>query len=304
MEDVLMRNEKMEQEKEANMKRLLMILLVLILVACSAGQTRLAVVANTYDFESGYGALYPNTLTGTIAIVSPFSATGLHSVKNTITGGTNGYSRVVLDGSWANGTNIYYAGYFFLDPTFYANLQGESCIMRWDNYTSYLSNGDIGGLCINPTTKLAFVKRGVYTQAQDILISNITIMTGVWHYIQIHQLLSGTSNGVTEMWLDGALVGSAYRQSTNGRVVNDMRWGIVSIDGGKQTLPLTMWIDDVCMSTSPCSSIPITPTPTVQVPTLTPTPTRVPTITPAPVYNIYLNGTPFYCAKPCTITIP
>jgi hypothetical protein len=102
--------------------------------------------------------------------------------------------------------------------------------MRWDNYKTYGSTGDVGGLSIEAGRLNVIQSR--YGSAERKLISGVAIPQGRWFWVELHQRLSGTDGqALTELYLDGAKVGSSTAANSAGRVINHLRYGVVNVAG-------------------------------------------------------------------------
>ena len=94
----------------------------------------------------------------------------------------------------------------------------------------------------------------------------------------------GTSGALSEVYLDGALVGSSTAANTAGRTIERIRYGLVAQGGSSQTKALTLYFDRARVGTSaigpsarrrhPC---PPEPEPRAPSPSTAPSPTPAPT---------------------------
>ena len=61
----------------------------------------------------------------------------------------------------------------------------------------------------------------------------------------MHQVRSSQSgSALSELYVDGKLVGKSTAPNTYGRPATRVRFGIVAIAAGAQTKPLGLWFDD------------------------------------------------------------
>jgi hypothetical protein len=220
-----------------------------------------AATTSTAGFETGdLSEIIPNTANGTVVNSGERAAAGSRSMRATyLGGGGNGFARANFELGWPGGSDITYSGSFFLPDGFKNAMQGQVGLMRWDNYTTYQSAGDVGGIVMYGNDKQARLIRGTYSGSQSEVSGPFNVPENRWFTLTVRQRIS-TSNPISEIWLDGARIASTTAQNSMGRAVDMMRFGIVSMAPGAQTNPLTLWADQ--LSIGPTGSTPPPPPPT------------------------------------------
>lgn len=254
-------------------------------------------------FESGGFSEFTQTgvTTGSLNVVSDRAYEGSRSAKATYSGGgANGYSRTIQFVNWTSSEDVWYGAAFYL-PTGYKNsLQGASDIMRWDNYGTYASGADYGGVMIHSDDR-ARVMLGKYTSDPfQTVVPAFDLPEGRWFYLEVHQKFSTTpGNALTEVFIDGQKIAGSTAQNTFGRGADRIRTGIVSITEGKQINPVNLWFDRVSVSTSQRGPIGGATTPPPTTTTTTPTTT---TTTPTTTTTTSTTGSTTTTPPPTTTT--
>jgi hypothetical protein len=222
-------------------------------------------------------------LNATVSATSERAYDGSYAVKSVYGGGgVNAYARGHWDVSWQTGNDVWYGAAYYLPTGFKAAMQNEVALMRWDNWPSYQDgSGDIGGIVIWGSDKRARLKLGTYSgSTEKVLAGPFDVPEGRWFWLEVHQKL-GTSGALSEVYLDGALVGSSTAANTNGRTIERIRYGLVAQGGSSQTNPLTLYFDRARVSTSATGPLGTAPVPAPSPGTGTGT-GSTPSPTPAP----------------------
>jgi hypothetical protein len=159
-------------------------------------------------------------------------------------GGENGYSRAIWNVRWESGEDVWFAAAYYLPVGFHSKVQGQVDLLRWDNWASRPSDTDWGGVSISALDRRARLLRfGSGRRAKDTLVGPLDLPEGRWFTLEVHQRLSAGSDALSELYVDGALVGSSGQPNTYGRGIERIRYGIVGIDAGAQREPLDLWFD-------------------------------------------------------------
>lgn len=214
---------------------------------------------------------------------------GAYSAKSVYGGGgLNAYARGHFDVDWQSGDDVWYGAAYYLPTGFKAAMQNEVALMRWDNWPSYQDgSGDIGGIVIWGSDKKARLKLGTYAgSTEKIIVGPFDVPEGRWFWIEVHQKL-GTSGALSEVYLDGALIGRSTAANTAGRTIERIRYGLVAQGGSSQTKALELFFDRAHVDTSqlgPIGGATPAPEPT-PAPSPSPSPTPEPSPAPAPAPN-------------------
>jgi Bacterial Ig domain/Polysaccharide lyase len=201
---------------------------------------------NFSEFNDG-----PNASNATIAVVNDKGYDDAHSAfVNYPGGGVNAYARVIQDVAWNAGDDVWYGAAYYLPSGFKAAMQQEVALQRWDNYSSYGPDADIGGIVIWGSDKLARLKICKYSSSiETLLTSGFSVPEGRWFWLEVHQRLSATSgSALNEVYLDGARVASSTTANFD-RPIEKLRTGLVAQGAIAQTNPLTLWFDRVSIAT-------------------------------------------------------
>jgi hypothetical protein len=254
------------------------------LLAPAAAQA--TVVERTASLSAGALSEFSQAtaLNATVGATTARAYDGSYSVRSNYPGGgLNAYARGHWDVSWQTGDDVWYGAAFYLPTGFKAAMQNEVALMRWDNWPSYQDgSGDIGGIVIWGSDKKARLKLGTYAgSTEKVLVGPFDVPEGRWFWIEVHQKL-GTSGALSEVFLDGGLVGRTTAANTAGRTIERIRYGLVAQGGSSQTKALELFFDRARVGASqlgPIGGVTPTPEPT---PTPTPSPSPSPSPTPAP----------------------
>jgi hypothetical protein len=194
----------------------------------------------------GTGVPDPTTLnvTSAQAYDGTYSAAA-HSAANAIS--ANKYSRTIFHNlGWAAGTDVWYGCAFNLPAGFYAKQQGQIDLMRWDNWSDDPTTTDRGGIVIYgpPATGKAYLIRARLGGGGSELVGPFSISEGRWHWLEVHQRFSaGHTSDLSEVYLDGNLVGASSAPNWNDRRITSIRFGIVALNDGTQTNPVDLSFD-------------------------------------------------------------
>jgi hypothetical protein len=152
--------------------------------------------------------------------------------------------------SWRPGSNVWYGAAFFLPTNLYRRLQGWMDILRWDNWGLAQSTQDQGGVTLTHDTRRLLVQRRNVPAAESVTLIDVAAPSlGTWHWLEVHQRFSRTPElALTELWVDGARVGSSTVGNINGRPITALRVGIVATNDRMQRNPLQVWFDRVSIS--------------------------------------------------------
>lgn len=227
-------------------------LLLPVLAAWSAPASA-SVTARFAGAEAGVAADFDqvNEVGGTVRADASRAFSGAFGMRVQYDGGTqNAYQRGIWHTDLRDGDDLWYSAAFYFPVGFKAQMQGEVDVLRWDNWVSHPSDTDWGGLVIYGSDKRMRLMRfnGAGT-GTTMLVGPFDVPEGRWVRLEVHQRL-GTSNALSEVFMDGALVGRSTAANTYGRTIERLRVGIVAIDAGRQTNPLALWVDDARISTA------------------------------------------------------
>jgi Bacterial Ig domain len=140
----------------------------------------------------------------------------------------NQFQRVWYDVNWGPGADVWY-GLALKVPRL-----ADWCWwrpVRWDNHKTYAGAGDVGGVRIE-AGKL-YLDAGSYGQRTRTLIGPIDIPEGRWFWLEVHQRFSDRPNvALSELFVDGGPVGTSTQPNSNGRVINHLRFGNVTLASG------------------------------------------------------------------------
>jgi hypothetical protein len=191
---------------------------------------------------------------GNVEIVSDRAADGIRSVHAWTPANAPSqtkYARGIFNLNWDTGTDIWYSVSIYLPIGFYAAQQGQVDLVRWDNWTVDPTNTDRGGIVIYGSDKKARFVRQRLGVEQIALVGPFTITEGVWHDLEVHQRFStNNASDLTQVYMDGALMGSSTQKNWYGRPITRIRYGIVAVNDPAQTNRLDLWFDAAATSTS------------------------------------------------------
>jgi len=254
--------------------------LVLTAPAASASVTSLSA---TMDGQSFSVFSQINTLRGTLTQSSARAYSGTSSVRATYDGGAeNGYARGIWNVQWEEGEDVWFGGAYYLPAGFHSNIQGQVDLMRWDNWSTNPSDTDWGGVSIYGSDHRARLLRFGAGRPNDTLVGPLDLPEGRWFTLEVHQRRSATAGGaLSELYVDGKLVGKSTAPNTYGRAATRVRYGVVAIASGSQQKPLELYFDNASMGTSSYFGAGTAPAPAPE-PAPEPAPAPAPETEPAP----------------------
>jgi hypothetical protein len=207
-----------------------------------------------------------NTDRGALGINSLRPYDGTASAHATYEGsGGNGYARGIWNVNWQDGEDVWFGAAYYLPVGFVPHIQGQVDLMRWDNWLSHPSDTDWGGVSIYGSDHRARLLRFGAGRPNDTLVGPTTLPEGRWFTLEVHERFSAGAGALSELYVDGKLVGRSSRPNTYGRPIERIRYGIVAIAEGAQTKPLDLWFDDATAGPAPApgSIAPIASKPTI-----------------------------------------
>jgi len=153
---------------------------------------------------------------------------GSRSLRARFSGSPDGgFQRVWRDVRWRSGSDVWYGMAVFVpdvDAYCYWNP------MRWDNYRTYGSGGDVGGLAVEKG-RVSLI-RNRYGDRERRLTVPVPLPERRWVWLEVHQRLSALfGRALSEVYLDGRRVALSRSANSSGRVVNHVRFGAVNIAG-------------------------------------------------------------------------
>jgi hypothetical protein len=186
-----------------------------------------------------------NTLRGTLSLSGARSFDGDSSARATYEGGGgNGYARGIWNVDWQDGDDVWFGAAYYLPVGFLAGVQGQVDLVRWDNWPAHPYFTDWGGVSIYGSDHRARLLRFGAGRPNDTLVGPTTLPEGRWFTLEVHERLSGSTGALSELYVDGKLIGKSTAPNTYGRRIERIRYGIVAIAQGAQTKPLELSFDD------------------------------------------------------------
>jgi hypothetical protein len=210
---------------------------------------------------------------------------GNYSARATYDGsGENGYTRGIWNVNWQDGEDVWFGAAYYLPTGFHANIQGQVDLMRWDNWSTNPNDTDWGGVSIYGSDHRARLLRFGAGRPNDTLVGPFDLPEGRWFTLEVHQRRSATSgSALSEVYVDGKLIGSSTAANTYGRAATRVRYGIVAIAAGSQKKPLELSFDSASAGTTSHFGTGTQPAPEpAPEPAPAPEPTPEPTPAPAP----------------------
>jgi hypothetical protein len=190
-------------------------------------------------------------LSGSLAATATLAYDGALSARAEYAGeGANGYARGVWRADWADGDEVWFGASFYLPIGFHDNVQGQVDLLRWDNWEQWPGDTDWGGISIWGSDRRARLLRFGMQRPTDTLVGPFDLPEGRWFSLEVYQRLQGPLGGraVSEVHVDGRLIGRSDAPNTYGRPISRIRYGIVAVSAGAQTLPLHLWVDEAFVS--------------------------------------------------------
>jgi hypothetical protein len=169
-----------------------------------------------------------STWEGQLAVAQGSAYDGTHAAHAAFAGnGESGGQRAWKQVSWSSGSDVWY-GMALQVPDAERFCYWNP--IRWDNYKTYGGTGDVGGLSIEDG-RLNVIQNH-YGEAERRLISGPAVPEGRWFWVEIHQRLSDTDGqALSELYVDGRLVGSSTAANSAGRQIDHLRFGVVNVAG-------------------------------------------------------------------------
>ena len=174
---------------------------------------------------------------------------GTYAARATYSGGgENGYARGIWNVQWEEGNDVWYGAAYYLPVGFYSNVQGQVDLVRWDNWSTNPNDTDWGGVSIYGSDHRVRLLRFGAGRPNDTLVGPFDLPEGRWFTLEVHQRRSAISgSALSEVYVDGKLIGRSTAPNTYGRSATRIRYGIVAIAAGAQTKPLELNFDSASM---------------------------------------------------------
>ncbi len=230
------------------------LLIAFLVLAVLPGMAMAKVTALTANLNDGSFDEFSQTNTdrGELGINSLRTYDGTTSAHATYEGdGGNGYARGIWNVNWEDGEDVWFGAAYYLPVGFVPHIQGQVDLMRWDNWLSHPSDTDWGGVSIYGSDHRARLLRFGAGRDNDTLVGPITLPEGRWFTLEVHERLSASGGALSELYVDGKLIGKSTRPNTYGRPIERIRYGIVAIAEGAQRKPLDLWFDDATAGPTP-----------------------------------------------------
>jgi hypothetical protein len=214
----------------------------------AAGHATVSTASTEFSTGTLFGFSQISELNGSISAESTFGYSGSTAALATYDGtGENGYARGVWNVQWEENESVWYGAAYYLPTGFLANVQGQVDLMRWDNWTLYPNpdETDWGGIGIYGSDHKARLLRFGHGLPDQTLVGPFSLPEGQWFTLMVHQVRSDVAGtALSEVFLDGNLIGSSTAPNTYGRPATRVRFGIVAIAEGVQKKPLSLYFDN------------------------------------------------------------
>jgi len=252
---------------------------IALLTAPAAGASVTALSA-TLDGGSFSSFSQTNALHGTLSVDSARTYNGGYAARAAYDGsGENGYVRGIWNVEWKDGDDVWFGAAYYLPSGFTSNIMGQVDLVRWDNWSTNPNDTDWGGVSIYGSDHRARLLRFGAGRPNDTLVGPFDLPEGRWFTLEVHQRRSASSgSALSELYLDGKLIGGSTAANTYGRAATRVRYGIVAIAAGSQKKPLELSFDDASAGAASHFGAGTTQ----PAPEPTPTPEPAPTPAPAP----------------------
>ena len=150
----------------------------------------------------------------------------------------NGYARGVFQVGWTPGDDVVYRAAFYLPEGTSAKVDDYLAIMRWDNYGTYATGADQGGITYKRGTGWRLSLRS--TEHWEIP----ALPEGRWFTLAVRQHLASDNTGVSQVLIDGKKVLDVTAKPNMARSpIDRVRFGVVGITAGAQNAPLEVHFD-------------------------------------------------------------
>jgi len=297
----------MQGTTDSTLRRLAICMMALALLVVPAANA--SVSSSTATLEGGSFSEFSqvNALTGTLALTDARAFEGKASAHATYSGGgANGYARGVWNVQWEEGDDVWFGAAYYLPTGFHSNIQGQVDLVRWDNWSTNPSNTDWGGVSIYGSDRRARLLRFGAGRPNDTLVGPIDLPEGRWFTLEVHQRRSVNSgSAVSELYVDGKLVGKSTAANTYGRAATRVRYGIVAIAAGSQIKSLELNFDKASMGGVGAFGTGEQPSPApAPEPTPEPEPTPAPEPEPEPEPEPAPEPTPAPEPEPAPAPVP
>jgi hypothetical protein len=134
------------------------------------------------------------------------------------------FARSQTDISIGLGQEFWFGAAVRLQPGFY-NAGGQVRLFAWDAYPA--SPDQRGGIWIDSTGRVVAYHMGRSGQVPLVVLGNRALPEGVWTFVEFRQRLSTSDgNALTEVYVNGSLIGSSTLHNTDGPSVTRFRVGI------------------------------------------------------------------------------
>jgi hypothetical protein len=167
---------------------------------------------------------------------------GRSSIEATFDGGGAGFARTWDTVHWSTGDDVSYrialliphsARWCYWNP------------VRWDNYKSYGSDGEVGGVRIEEGA-ISLI-RARYGGVEEGLTTPVHVPRGRWFSLEVRQRLSDGSDATNELLIDGRTVAASTLPNSYGRRVDSVRFGAVNV-AGSCSAPGAVFFDDAAVA--------------------------------------------------------
>jgi hypothetical protein len=254
----------------SRMRRIFCLFLVAAgLLTVAPGAAAAAVEPRSASFEGGGFEEFSqtNAANGSLAPANDRAYDGGVSAHAAYGGvGENGYARGIWDVQWQDGEDVWFGAAFYLPLGFHDRIQGQVDLMRWDNWSTHPADTDWGGVSIYGFDRRARLLRFGAGRQNDTLVGPFDLPEGRWFRLEVHQRLAGGGDALSELYVDGALVGSSTAPNTYGRGIDAIRFGVVAIAAGEQQDPLGLWFDRATVGAERSSMTIPEPIPVLTIP--------------------------------------
>ena len=204
--------------------------------------------AGVGGFESGgFGEFdFSEASNGSLTVTSERAYDGVRSAKASNNAVGNQYQRAWYDVSWREGSDVWYG------MALYIPRVSDWCWwnpVRWDNYKSFGSSGDVGGVRIDSGS--LYLDQGTYAGQSRTLIGPVAVPEARWFWLEVHQRLSGsTGSALSELFIDGVKVGSSTAANSLGRQIDMIRYGNVAMETNCSQ-PSSIYFDRASLTNGP-----------------------------------------------------